>query len=340
MQHVDSPLTPRTGPTLCSLIHLLEEAADRLQHHGLSPLQRIHILRGLYYGTSHSLDFERRNSRLRNWGFNIYLQASSPPDPTPMLGACLVRSLKDTTVVWHGDRRVDAGHILVGLEARTRLGATRLPLWGQGGTGLELGTWLGDLGGAAGLLVLQRLEDPAARAVPLLFSTRTYDLRPNLEGDVAGYLVARNPIVTGRVSMVRAERFVSVAQSLEDYTKEPESDWADRWEIFTRLLGGELGPAGRLLRRQELLAWVRRKTRRFMIWYLLYRLRDAGRLSQAALIEASRHVEGAAVELAELFLTVIEQGLNPGSSQALPDLPASPPGSPWDLLALGRMRGA
>ncbi|WP_257305306.1 hypothetical protein [Geothrix campi] len=335
---------PTTTRTLDSLTLLLHEAADRLQRQGLGPYQRIRTLRGLYYGTAHSLDFERRGSRLRNWGFNLYLQAAPPADPTSVLGPALARALKDSAVVWHRDRWVDVGHILVGLEARTRLTVSRLPLWGQGGTGLELGTWLGDLGGAAGLLVLRRLEDPAARAVPLLFSEQTYDLRPNLEGDVAGYLVARNPAAGDRLSRVQAPSFVSVARALEDYAREP--DWADRWARFARLLGAPPGlRAGSLLRRQELLARVRRQTLRFAACYLLYRLRHLGRLSRATLFEASRHVEGAATELAELFLAVLEQGLGqgpeqnlvPAAARDLPDLPASPPRPPGGLLALGTL---
>ena len=82
--------TPAPGPTttrtLASLTLLLHEAAGRLQRQGLGPYQRIRTLRGLYYGTAHSLDFERRGSRLRNWGFNLYLQAAPPADPTRCWG--------------------------------------------------------------------------------------------------------------------------------------------------------------------------------------------------------------------------------------------------------------
>jgi hypothetical protein len=180
--------------------------------------------------------------------------------------------------------------------------------------------------------------------VPLLFSEQTYDLRPNLEGDVAGYLVARNPAAGDRLSRVQAPSFVSVARALEDYAREP--DWADRWARFARLLGAPPGlRAGSLLRRQELLARVRRQTLRFAACYLLYRLRHLGRLSRATLFEASRHVEGAATELAELFLAVLEQGLGqgpeqnlvPAAARDLPDLPASPPRPPGGLLALGTL---
>lgn len=340
MLNPDPPPGPLPGPTLGILIRLLHEAALRLQQRGQGPYQRIRTLRGLYYGTSHSLDFERRQSRSRNWGFNLYRQNIAPPDPTPVLGASLVRALKDSAVVRHQDRWMDAGHILAGLEPWTRLGAARLPLLGQGGTGLELGTWLGDLGGAAGLLVLQRLENPMARAVPLLFPKHTYDLRPDLEGDVARYLVARDPIVKDHVSLLKSSQFVSVAHALEDYAQKPESDWADRWRLFARPWGPKrAAPPAHLSRRQDLLAWVRKKIQGFTNWYLLDRLQDAGRMSRATLAEAFRHVEGAAAELSELFLSVLEQGLPPGASMDLPDLPASPPGPPRGLLALGRLAG-
>jgi hypothetical protein len=329
-----NPTTPNR--TWCRLTGLLHEAADRLQRHGLGPYQRIRALRGLYYGTTHSLDFERRGSRVRNWGFNLYLQARPPADPSPVLGASLARALKDSAVVWHRDRWVDAGHIFVGLEARTRLGAAHLSLWGQGGTGLELGTWLGDLGGAAGLLVLQRLEDPEARAVPLLFSQHAYDLRANLEGDVAAYLVARNPAVEGSLSIIQETRFVSVACAMEDYAREP--DWRQRWDRFAHVLGAEPVPSlSRLQWRQAFLARTRHQILSFASCYLLYRLRHLGRLSRAALAEASRHVEGAAAELSELFLVVLEQGLDSTGLRELPDLPATPPGSPRGLLALAAL---
>lgn len=312
--------------TLSNLTLLLHEAADRLRRHGLGPYQRIRILRGLYYGTPHSLDFERRGSRLRNLGFNFYLLASPPSDPTPLVGAPLACALKDSAVVWHQDRWIDAGHILVGMEARTRLGASRLALWGQGGTGLELCTWLGDLGGAAGLLVLQRLEDPSTRAVPMLFSEQTYDLRANLEGDVGGYLVARNPAAVDSVSIQQASRFVSVAQSLEEYALGSKADWANRWALFTRQLGAASEPqTDWQLRRQKLLARVWRQTRKFASHYLLYRLHHLERLSRATWIEALRHLDGAAAELSELFLVVLEQGLDGAPVRELPDVPPSPP---------------
>jgi hypothetical protein len=89
------------------VLPLLREAAERLTAAGQDQPTRIRTFRGLYYGTTHCLDFEKRHSGLRNFGFNLYLQAWPPRDPSRILGAALVRSLKEYSEVSHAGRTLD-----------------------------------------------------------------------------------------------------------------------------------------------------------------------------------------------------------------------------------------
>jgi hypothetical protein len=296
---------------LHGLIALLKLAARRLERAGLNFNARLRLLRGIYYGSTHSLDFEKRHSGLRNLGFNLYLRSWPPSDPSPLLGAGLVRALKDSSEVSHAGRAVDIAHILVGMEARSHLSTRRLNLIAQGGTGLELVTWVGDLGGAAGLLAVERMDRPAVGAEELLFSPDTYDLSANLEGDLAGYLVARRRGAADRPTPPDQASFPTVSDALQAYLADsPDaSDWSRRHELFTRMIGGSVVD-GRLQGRAALAEMVFKKTRSFASLYVLYRLKFLGRLSRSTLTEASRHVRGAARELSEIFVHRLEQGVS------------------------------
>lgn len=304
---------------LTELIGWLRLAVDRLKKHGLDFDARLKMLRGIYYGTTHSLDFERRRSGLRNLGFNLYLRTWPPPDPAPLLGAGLVRALKESAEVAHQGRLLDIGHVFAGLEARSRLFARNLSVIAQGGTGLELATWVGDLGGAAGLLAVGRMDAPRVRAAELLFSRDTYDLSANLEGDLAGYLVARNPKAGHRPSAPDPRTCHTVPDAIQEYVSGISSDWSQRYRLFSQMIGASVED-GRIANREILVRTVLEKTAAFASFYLVYRLRSLGRLSRATVHEASRHVRGAAAEMTEIFVGLLEQGLAQGQ-----DGPAKPP---------------
>ncbi|HTB23577.1 MAG TPA: hypothetical protein VK914_12845 [bacterium] len=301
---------PARASDLAGLVALLKLAAARLGSAGLDFGARLRLLRGIYYGTTHSLDFEKRRSGLRNLGFNLYLRSWPPADPSPLLGAELVRALKDSSEIRHAGCAVDIGHVFVGLEARSHLSTRRLNLIAQGGTGLELVTWVGDLGGAAGLLAVERMDRPAVGAMELLFSADSYDLSANLEGDLAGYLVGRKRGAGPRPTPPDLERFPSIADALQGYLSDPPgaSDWSRRHELFIRMIGGSV-VEGRIDGRETLARMVFEKTRSFASFYVLYRLKFLGRLSASALAEASRHVRGAAAEVSEVFVGRLERGV-------------------------------
>ncbi|HTA17286.1 MAG TPA: hypothetical protein VK786_06035 [bacterium] len=310
---------------LTEFIGWLRLAVDRLKRHGLDFDARLKLLRGIYYGSAHSLDFEKRRSGLRNLGFNLYLRTWPPPDPVPLLGAGLVRALKDSSEVAHQGRLLDIGHVFVGLEARSRLLARNLSVIAQGGTGLELATWVGDLGGAAGLLAVGRMDFPRVRAADMLFSRDTYDLSANLEGDLAGYLVGRDPKAGHRPSAPDPRTCRTVPDAIEGYLSGIPSDWSQRYRLFSQMIGASV-EEGRIANREILFRTVLKKTAAFASFYLVYRLRSLGRLSRETIHESSRHIRGAAAELSEIFVGLLEQGLAQ-RQDGLPK-PADPEPSP------------
>lgn len=330
----------RRAADLTELIGWLRPAVDRMERKGLGFHARLRMLRGIYYGTRHSLDFEKRRSGLRNLGFNVYLRSLPPSDPSPLLGAELVRTLKESSEVSHEGRILDIGHVFIGLEARSGLLARGLPFIAQGGTGLELATWVGDLGGAAGLLAVGRMDSPRVRARELLFSPRTYDLSANLEGDLAGYLVGRDLRFGLRPSAPDHRSFPTVPDALQHYLSGLPSDWSQRYRLFTAMIGGRVED-GAILNRDALTKAVREKTLAFASFYLVYRLRFLGRLTRSAVDEAARHVRGAAAELSEIFVGLLEEGLklSPAGPPPLLDPEPSPAGDPSAFLRVLGLAG-
>jgi len=297
----------------------MHEAAARLAFAGLDLPARIRAIRGIYYGARHSLDFEKRQSGLRNLGFNLYLQSWPPADPGNLLGAGLLRSLKDSSEVSHAGRALDLGHIFVGLEARCKGRVRLIPLPIHGGTGLELATWLGDLGGAAGLLAIRRMDAPKTRAVNLLFSPQHYDLTANLEGDLAGYLVARDRKLGPRVTAPDGIAFSTMPEAIEDYaaTGPADSDWNRRYSIFVQMIGGLVGPAG-ITDRQALTRRIQAQTAAFASCYVIYRLRQLKMLTKAALKSVGRQVAGASNELGLIFVDLLQRGIMQGADLSGP----------------------
>jgi hypothetical protein len=177
-------------------VALLGQAEALLIKAGQSTTERLISLRGIYYGTLWSLDYERESKRsqagalIRNAGFYAYTGCHSPNDPRPVFaGTTLFQDLKDSQSLKDGARSVDLGHLLIGTE--TRAGVARTLVFPEGGTGLEVVTWMGDLGGGAANLARRRASTPNT-TVQYVFhnSTSDYGVADNLEGDIAAYCVA------------------------------------------------------------------------------------------------------------------------------------------------------
>jgi hypothetical protein len=116
--------TFRKAGSFAQLIKLVEEAEARLAAAGLAstPQEVVHILRGIYYGTSWSMDFEgsgNEGSEMRNIGFDYYTKTTRPDDPRPALGESLFLALRNSAEVTDpAGKGTDFGHIMAGLDAQ------------------------------------------------------------------------------------------------------------------------------------------------------------------------------------------------------------------------------
>src|SRR6266508_3198862 len=150
--------------TFLGIVDLIRKAEDALIRKAgqTNPLDRACTLRGIYYGTDWSLDYKvesKRNeagARVRNIGFLAYTGGNMPADPRPALGSSLFNDLQGSQSIHDRGRGIDIGHVLIGLETRASQKMREVQLAGQGGTGIEVVTWLGDLGGGAASLSRRR----------------------------------------------------------------------------------------------------------------------------------------------------------------------------------------
>lgn len=158
------------------LVALVKQAEEILIKNGHEDMEdRIHILRGIYYGTEWSVDYKSEKSSMRNFAFNFpYTNSFEPKDARKELKcfkdckAELYNSLFESYEVFDSKyKAVDFGHLIIGLDARRSWRASNFHIPTQGGTGLEICTWVGDLGGGVGNLATKRVNNPKIRAKTL-----------------------------------------------------------------------------------------------------------------------------------------------------------------------------
>lgn len=312
---------------------LIAAAEKRLVAAGqTSPVERVKTLRGVYYGTTWSLDWDVESKRslvgagIRNAGFVTYTGGHMPADPRPhFAGTSLLKDLKDSQSMKDGRRSVDIGHLLIGLETRTSPARTT-PFPQQGGNGLEIVTWLGDLGGGAANLARRRATAPAT-SVEYVFhnSSSDYGVTDNLEGDIAAYVVASAgkpgevPTFTG-----------TVADAVKAYlVPATGAAWTNRARSFTTAIGGVVDAKGAITNKPQLIAALTGKLDEFGIWYAATRWVPSGELSGAAATNTCTHMLGAAQEIATVTVTTLATAIlrTPASVDATSPYPTpSPPG--------------
>jgi hypothetical protein len=316
------------------LIDLVRAAEGKLAGGGITTAkEQIHALRGIFYGTTWSLDYSDQGSKTRNEGFQRFTRPSEQPatseprDVRRILGRSLVDALKiSQDVVDPGGRHVDFGHLIIGLDARfdpafasnikypvkTPLGSIDVDL---GGTGTELVTWLGDLGGAAASLAIKRLSDPVAKATSV-FTGSDYGGSINLEGDVAGSVVASaSPSAVTTPSLAPGKR---LSDALVDYLSPaaPTAAWKGRATTFLTMNGGIFDPSGSLTNRTALITAFQTKILEFSCNYLASRVGDK-KVSVADAKAAAHHVVGTSEEVATAFVdALIDSHKSGGKIQA------------------------
>jgi len=342
------------------LINLVRAAEAALAAGGIaSPKDQIHAIRGIFYGTLWSLDYSDQKSTTRNEGFQRFTRPSEnvatsvPPDVRTALRCGLFDALqKSQDTVDPSGRHVDFGHLIIGLDAREdpALGSNikypvPLPIGSYdvdlGGTGTELVTWVGDLGGAAASLATRRATKPTPSAE--VFSGSDYGGSINLEGDVAGSAAATSSATAVTAPNIAAGKHLS--DVLQDYLSPtaPSAAWTTRARTFLTINGGKVDAVtGALTNRAALIGKFAPKLQQFACNYLASRVKDK-HITFAQAKAAADHVIPCAVEVATVFVDALEDSSKTGGKiQALrfpPALPSSPGACTTQIYAGGAASG-
>ena len=221
---------------------LLREAEFLLYTNNQPVSERIKTFRGIYYGTKWSYEYKKLGSGIRNVLFDNYLTGNlmGAADPKPMIGDELYLALFNTPEVKDKNYIIDIGHLLIGLDARNSIASINLPT-PFGGTGLEFATWLGDLGGGCGKLAKRRVKAPNTPAIKM-FRGSDFGASPNIEGDIAGYLIARD-VNSESVTSVQLADEAFVADAIIRYLPlkgQYSEEWKNRFIVFVKMLGGKV----------------------------------------------------------------------------------------------------
>jgi hypothetical protein len=314
--------------TFAGLIKLVRAAEARMSSAGITSIDdQVKTLRGIYYGTTWSEDYKVEKSATRNTGFQLFTgTTSSMKDPHAILDCGLFDALQASQDVSDGKRSVDFGHLIIALDARESFVGRNLTLPLFGGTGLQIVTWLGDLGGGAGNLALHRVSAPSTRA-SVSFSGTDYGASSNLEGDVAGYVAARGGSTSvGSPSIASGK---GIGDALEDYLSpgKPGTEWKDRATTFLQMNGAKFDGAGNLTNGSALEASFAGQIETFACQYLASRLKD-GKITSAAFNSATDHVKPASEEVASVFVDALDDCHKTGSKLEGKKFPKPKPAAP------------
>jgi hypothetical protein len=342
--------TPRARATsFNALIDLIRDAESQLISCGITDVgERINVLRGIYYGTPWSRDFgTSQQSHIRNQMFNIYSGAAQPRNPIECMdcGTFLAIGASQDTVDPRSGRRVDVGHLLIGMDARRSWMARNIAQPVGQVTGLEAATWAGDLGGGAARLAMRRVSSGSVRATEYFRGT-DYGGSINLEGDVAAYAVAAGSLSQGDAPTLSIPSGSTIADSLDAYfngTSSTPAGWNSRCRTFLTAVGSAFDSSGALTNRSTVLAYLTEQIHDFGCWYMVNFQRQHRSMHAAALETASRHMAGASAEIAEVFLSALERcNTNPAQALAASGTAPSPSpaGDPSCLLARTVPEGA
>lgn len=332
--------TYTSATSFTTLIDLIRASETKLAAAGITSTQeQIHALRGIYYGTTWSHDYSVGPSALRNEGFQRFTRPSAP-DPTltaprdvrSILDCGLFTALFNSQDVVDGTRHVDFGHLLIGLDARYDPALTanvQYPVAGglttidMGGSGTELVTWLGDLGGAAAALSVRRITTRTLSASDV-FTGTDYGGSINLEGDVAGFVVAAgsSTALTAPVITVGSGK---LSDALTAYLMPGSSTYDGRATIFLGMYGGTFDPATRALTNAAAITTIfANKIQAFACNYLASRVRDR-HITYAQATTAATHVVPTSVEVATTFVNALSDNIISGGRIEATRFPAASP---------------
>jgi hypothetical protein len=302
------PKTFRKAGDFAGLVDLLVEAEKDMKGAGVTALDdQIKTLRGLYYGTTWSKDYAVEKSEMRNLGFQAFTKtgSSKPKNPFGIFHCGLYQALKDSQDVVDpkSGRHIDFGHAIIALDARNAP-LPNLHFPGFGGSGTEIVTWLGDLGGGAGMLAVARASAPATNVLTR-FTGTDFGGSINLEGDVAGFVIGRGTATTPVPPVVAPGKGLS--DLFKDYLSpgKPGSEWQQRATTFLQMHGGSFS-AGKLTNAGKLKSDFADQIETFACQYLLRRAGD-GKIGKSSAVAAGVHVKPCSEEVGETFDNALEE---------------------------------
>jgi len=289
------------------LIALVKASEDMLIQNKMTNIEdRINCIRGIYYGTTWSLDYQQEKSEWRNRGFRIFTTFGVRNDARKLLKcsdnckAHLFEALYESPEVIDSKKKVtDFGHLMIGLDARRSLVARYLNL-PFGGSGLENVTWIGDLGGGAGMLAYKRVANPQLRAKKLVFdSDHDYGCSINIEGDISGYVVGVDEEDWDSISDPTDYIEDYIYKGLEKYFDD-KKDWIKRVNYFIAMIGGVIED-GQLKNREDLLDDLVDSIEGFAQFYIIIRAKDKS-MDELSLLKSFGYIKSCAEEVAKIFL--------------------------------------
>lgn len=296
-----------------SFIELIKEAEQIFIENKIeNTTEHIHILRGLYYGTTWSVDFEDRKSPYRNAAFNFYSYTSEPPDPRPLLGVTLFNELRQCAEVYDAPTdRFDLGHCIIGLDCRNSFLSRSIAVPGHGGgTGFEVCTWLGDLGGGASMLAMKRAAgNPTYRANRMFpKSGHSYGAWVNIEGDAAAYLVASAVGGADGAKSLDLDPDKRLSTVLEEYLLNTNENnfKTERARHMLLALGCVFDENGAITNEKYVRATVANKIYEFADLYMVQWYYGEKSLDVNRALNASRHFLPASVEVTSIFFEMLK----------------------------------
>lgn len=201
----------------------------------------------------------------------------------------------------------------------------------MGGTGLEIVTWLGDIGGGAGMLAFRRTSNPQKRALSMFTDKHNFGGYINVEGDIAAYLVGRNVNNFQSVPGVSLKDSDYISDALKEYiipNNPTNNEWNNRVSNFITMLGGNLNGTV-ITNEQDFEKKLAEQMQMFAQWYAIS-IRAGGKSIDMS--ETSAHFEGVAKEMAKIFVHTLKSALtNPKKSikTAGVDHDPTPKGTPY-----------
>jgi hypothetical protein len=194
-------------------------------------------------------------------------------------------------------------------------------------------TWLGDLGGGAANLAWQRSAGGRnlARSVSTVFgaSGSDYGAPINLEGDIAGYVVGAGSSLAAP-AFPRGAKIADLFRAYLPVSSAGTTRYMQRCRDFLTIMGGRFDPppSARLLNGAAVARRFADRIRGFGAAYILQRYVIGQGRPRSRIEQACKLLDGAAREVAEVFVFTLERGVfSPRRpvAAAAPWPPASPP---------------